>query len=215
MGITTQLKMDYATASEEELALIAQEGDKEAEEYLIRKYKDVVKAKARLYFMAGADRDDIMQEGMIGIFKAIRSFDQSKQASFHTFAELCINRQIITAIKQATRRKHSPLNTSVSLSNPIPGDFPLDRAAMTLSETLPTDSNSDPEAQLLLKEVVDFIGGNGTSIFSDLELRVWNEYLQGKSYVEISRKLGKSPKAVDNAIQRTKRKLEAYLVKGN
>lgn len=196
--------------TEEELVKLAQKENEEAGEYLIRKYKEVVKRKAHLYFMVGADRDDIVQEGMIGIFKAIKCFDNTKHTSFHTFAELCINRQIITAIKQATRMKHSPLNTSVSLNKPI-----FDNSQMlTLAETLSSDSNSDPEALLLLKEVIDFIEGNGGSAFSDLEYLVWSQYLQGKSYSEIAEKLEKSPKSIDNAIQRTKRKLSFYLGKG-
>lgn len=193
--------------SEEQLVKLAQQGNEEAGEYLIRKYKDVIRTKAHLYFMAGADRDDIVQEGMIGIFKAIKSYDETKHTSFRTFAELCINRQIITAIKQATRMKHSPLNTSVSLNKPINDDSQL----VTLAETLSTDSDSDPEALFLLKEVMDYIEGNKTSSFSDLEYMVWCQYMQGKSYKEISKNLGKSPKVIDNAIQRTKRKLASYL----
>lgn len=196
--------------TEEELAVMARDGHEDAEEYLIRKYKTSVKTKAQLYFMAGADRDDIVQEGMIGIFKAIRGFDPDRQASFRTFAELCINRQIITAVKRATRLKHSPLNTSVSLNKPITSDRSPEKE-QTLAETLSTDSDSDPEALLLLKEVMDYIQQNGSEIFSDLEMQVWNEYLQGKTYVQIARKTHKSPKAIDNAIQRTKRKLEMYL----
>lgn len=194
---------------EEQLAILAQEGNEEAEEYLIRKYKEVVKTKAHLYFIAGADRDDIVQEGMIGIFKAIKGFDPSRQASFRTFAELCINRQIITAIKQATRRKHSPLNTSVSLSKPIDGDT----NTVTLAETLSTGSDSDPVAQLLLKETMDILEGTGTGFFSSLEQCAWTHYLQGKTYREIAEILEKSPKSIDNAIQRTKRKMAGFLVK--
>jgi len=138
----------YSGYTEEALVKLAQEGDAEAEEYLIRKYKDVVRGKAHLYFMVGADSEDIMQEGMIGIFKAIKGYNESKQASFRTFAEICINRQIITAIKRATRLKHSPLNTSVSLSRPISDKEP----ATTLEETLSSNSNTDPEAIFLLKE---------------------------------------------------------------
>jgi RNA polymerase sporulation-specific sigma factor len=196
--------------TEEQLVELAQKENEEAGEYLIRKYKEVVKRKAHLYFMVGADRDDIVQEGMIGIFKAIKSFDDTKQTSFHTFAELCINRQIITAIKQAARMKHSPLNTSVSLNKPIFDDSQM----VTLAETLSSDSNSDPEALLLLKEVMGFIEGEGSSAFSNLEYLVWNQYLQGKSYSEIAESLEKSPKSIDNAIQRTKRKLSFYLGKG-
>lgn len=201
------MENNYTQYSDEELVKIAQEGDENAEEFLIRKYKDVVRSKAHLYFMVGADSEDIMQEGMIGIFKAIRGYNETKQASFRTFAEICINRQIITAIKRATRLKHSPLNTSVSLSKPISDTDPI----KTLEETLSSNSNTDPEALFLLKEDMDYIEGNGAEIFSDLELRVWNEYLQGKTYLEISEITGKSPKAIDNAIQRTKRKLELYL----
>jgi RNA polymerase sporulation-specific sigma factor len=198
---------NYAELDDEKLVTLAQEGDENAEEFLIRKYKDVVRSKAHLYFMVGADSEDIVQEGMIGIFKAIRSYNKIRQASFHTFAEICINRQIITAIKRATRLKHSPLNTSVSLNRPLSDSEP----DTTLEETLSSDSNSDPEALFLLKEDMGYIEGNGADIFSDLELSVWNEYLKGRSYIQIAEITGRSPKAIDNAIQRMKRKLELYL----
>jgi RNA polymerase sporulation-specific sigma factor len=201
------LSYNYAELADEKLVMLAQDGDETAEEYLIRKYKDVVRSKAHLYFMVGADSEDIVQEGMIGIFKAIRSYNKTKEASFHTFAEICINRQIITAIKRATRLKHSPLNTSVSLNRPLSDTEP----DTTLEETLSSDSNSDPEALFLLKEDIGYLEGNGAEIFSDLELKVWNEYLKGKSYLQIADSTGRSPKAIDNAIQRTKRKLELYL----
>ncbi|WP_027399740.1 RNA polymerase sporulation sigma factor SigH [Anaerovorax odorimutans] len=199
----------YKDISDEDIVLMARQGNEEAEEYLIRKYKDVVRSKAHAYFMVGADNEDIVQEGMIGIFRAIKSFNITKQTSFKTFAEICINRQIITAIKRATRLKHSPLNMSVSLNKPIVDSD----SVKTLAETLSSDSNSDPEALYLLKEDLDYIEGKGSDIFSDLELRVWNEYLHGKTYIEIAEITGKSPKAIDNAIQRTKRKLEHYLVR--
>lgn len=198
---------NYSEVTDEELVRLAQNGDEIAEEYLIRKYKDVVRSKAHLYFMVGADSEDIVQEGMIGIFKAIRSYNMTKEASFHTFAEICINRQIITAVKRATRLKHSPLNTSVSLNKPLSDSEP----DTTLEETLSSGSNTDPEALFLLKENMDYLEDNGSEIFSDLELTVWNEYLKGKSYLQIAEITGKTPKAIDNAIQRTKRKLEVYL----
>lgn len=201
------MERDYVELTDEKLVNLAQDGDENAEEFLIRKYKDVVRSKAHLYFMVGADSEDIVQEGMIGIFKAIRSYNKTKQASFHTFAEICINRQIITAIKRATRLKHSPLNTSVSLSKPLSEAEP----DTTLEETLSSNSNTDPEALFLLKEDMGYIEGNGTEIFSDLELRVWNEYLKGRSYLQIAEITGRPSKAIDNAIQRTKRKLELYL----
>ena len=193
--------------SEEELVRLAQKGDGEAEEALIRKYKEVVKTKAHIYYMVGADRDDIVQEGMIGIFKAIRSFDESRHASFRTFADLCINRQILSAIKQAARKKHSPLNMSVSLNKPISGE----NSFITLSETLPTGSDSDPETLVLVKEALDQIGGNSGNVLSDFESAVWSQYLQGKTYKEIAASMGKQPKSIDNAIQRTKRKLALFL----
>ncbi len=201
------MERDYVELTDEKLVNLAQDGDENAEEFLIRKYKDVVRSKAHLYFMVGADSEDIVQEGMIGIFKAIRSYNKTRQASFHTFAEICINRQIITAIKRATRLKHSPLNTSVSLSKPLSEAEP----DTTLEETLSSNSNTDPEALFLLKEDIGYIEGNGAEIFSDLELIVWNEYLKGRSYLQIAEITGRPPKAIDNAIQRTKRKLELYL----
>lgn len=200
---------DRLNCSEEELVLFAQNGDGEAEEFLILKYKEVVKTKAHLYFIIGADRDDIVQEGMIGIFKAIRSYDESRQTSFRTFADLCINRQILSAIKQATRRKHSPLNMSVSFNKPISEDNPI----ITLAETLSTDSDSDPETLLLIKEAMDQIGESSGKTLSHFESVVWGEYLMGRTYKEIADGLGKSPKSIDNAIQRTKRKLALALSK--
>lgn len=199
----------YFNLSDEDIVNLAQNGDQEAEEYLIRKYKDVVRSKAHLYFMVGADSEDIVQEGMIGIFKAIKSYQNSRQASFRTFAEICINGQIITAIKRAGRLKHSPLNTSISLNKPISDG----EKEQTLEETLLSNSHTDPEAIVLLKEDMDYIEGNSGDILSDLELRVWNEFLQGKSYAQIAEATGKSPKAIDNAVQRTKRKIESYLEK--
>ncbi len=196
--------------SEEELVGLAQNGDVEAEESLIRKYKEVVKTKAHLYFIVGADRDDIVQEGMIGIFKAIRSFDGSKQTSFRTFADLCINRQILSAIKQAGRRKHSPLNMSVSLNKPISDEDHI----ITLAETLSSDSDSDPEALILIKESLNRIGTCSGNALSDFESIVWSHYLGGRTYKEIADCLGKPSKSIDNAIQRTKRKL-ALILSGN
>lgn len=193
---------------DEQLVKQAQEGDLEAEEYLIRKYKEMVRNRAQLYFIMGADGEDVVQEGMIGIFKAIKSYDFRADATFHTFAELCVNRQILTAIKNASRKKHSPLNTSISLSRPLSEE---ESAEGTLEETLRSDSNSDPEAQLMLKDIAKMIRDNEGKVFSSFEMRVWNEYMQGKSYRQIARDLGKSVKAVDNAIQRTKKKILKYL----
>ena len=197
----------YDGLTDEQLAKQAQNGSLDAEEYLIRKYKEVVRTRSQLYFIMGADGEHVVQEGMIGLFKAIRSYDARRETSFQTFAELCINRQILTAIRQASRRKHSPLNTSVSLNRPLSDEDPEG----TLEETLRSDSNSEPEAQLMLKDVAKMIRSNEGNLFSAFELQVWNEYLQGKSYRQIAEDLGKSTKAVDNAMQRTKKKIITWL----
>ena len=199
-----EMENKYSKMSDEHLVAQAKAGNVEAEEYLIRKYKNVVRGKAHIYFIVGSDNEDIVQEGMIGVFKAIRGYNEDKHTSFQTFAEICINRQILTAIKTANRQKHSPLNDSLSLSVPISG-----QEDQTLQDTLLSDGYSDPEALYILKEDMTYL--EESSPFSDMELRVWNEYMQGYNYNEIARTIGKTPKSIDNAIQRTKRKLEEYL----
>ena len=196
----------YKAFTDDELVTMARNGDVDAEEYLIQKYRDTAKSRARLYFMVGGDKEDIVQEGMIGIFKAIRSYDPEKEASFRTFAELCISRQIITAIKQAGRLKHSPLNTSVSLWKPVSEED----NGNTLADILSSDSNSDPETVLLLTEIIDYVTKEDSKVFSELEMKVWMEYIQGKSCTQIAEEMGRTPKSVDNAIQRTKRKINLY-----
>lgn len=202
------MEQDYNKMTDESLALLAQKGDSEAEEFLIRKYKGVVRGKARIYFIAGAEAEDVIQEGMIGIFKAIKSYDKNRNASFHTFAQLCINRQIVSAIKAASRRKHSPLNSSVSLNKPVVGE---ENEEGTLGETLSSEVHADPETMLVYKEIIDYIMHNEGGMFSDFELKVWNERMKGKTYTQIAEELNKSPKAIDNAMQRTKKKIVAYM----
>jgi len=200
------MENNYKKLADEQLAELAQGGSLEAEECLIRNYKEMVRTRAQLYFIMGADGEDVVQEGMIGLFKAIQSYDADREASFHTFAELCINRQIGTAIKTASRKKHVPLNTSVSLNKPASEE---DQTG-TLQETL-ADSGADPEELLVLKDVVKGILNNEGNIFSRFEREVWNEYLQGKSCRQIAGEMGKTPKAVDNAMQRNKKKILSYL----
>ena len=178
----------------------AKSGDLEAEEYLIRKYKELVRKKSQLYYIIGADGDDVVQEGMIGLFKAIRSYEPDNNTGFRGFAEMCIGRQIISAIRSATRKKHEPLNESISLSDPVNEDD----QTMTLQEMLHATHEMEPEAELLVKSILEEVE-NG--VFSDFEIKVWNEYFKGMNYKEIAEILGKSPKAVDNAIQRTKKKI--------
>ena len=194
----------YEGMADELLVRQAQNGDPDAGEYLIRKYKDMVRGKAHLYFIVGADNEDTVQEGMIGIFKAIKAYDESRHASFQTFAEICINRQILTAIKTAGRQKHSPLNNSLSLSDPL-----SDKEKKTIEDTLASGDYANPESLYIFKEDMNSL--EDSSVFSDMELRVWNEYLKGRTYNEIARVMGKTPKAVDNALRRAKRKLEEHL----
>lgn len=193
--------------SDNDLVLRAQAGDLEAEETLMRKYKETVKIKAKMYYMAGADEDDVVQEGMIGLLKAIRQYDTVKEASFGTFAGICITSQIISAIRTADRDKHKALNTSISLSDPLKNE----NDEITVEDTLKTNTAENPETLLVMQDVVDHIMRNEDNIFSDFEMEVLGEVLKGKSHEEISAKLGKNLKSIDNAMQRTKKKITAYL----
>ena len=196
---------------DEEIVELARNGQKEAEEFLVNKYKNFVRAKARSYFLIGADREDIIQEGMIGLFKAIRDYRFDKLSSFRAFAELCITRQIITAIKTATRQKHIPLNSYVSLNKPI-YDEDSDR---TLMDIISGNKITDPEELIISREEFDDIEGKMGEILSSLEWQVLMSYLEGKTYQEIAFELKRHVKSIDNALQRVKRKLERYLLKRN
>ncbi|TCL74304.1 RNA polymerase sigma-30 (SigH) subunit [Hydrogenispora ethanolica] len=199
----------YDEMLDETIVEAAREGDDAAQEYLINKYKNFVRAKARSYFLIGADREDIIQEGMIGLYKAIRDFRNDKLASFRAFAELCITRQIITAIKTATRQKHIPLNSYVSLNKPI-YDEESDR---TLLDVLSGSKVSDPEELVISREEFVDIEHKMGEFLSDLEWKVLMSYLDGRSYQEIAKDLRRHVKSIDNALQRVKRKLERYLEK--
>ncbi|MHB1393559.1 MAG: RNA polymerase sporulation sigma factor SigH [Clostridia bacterium] len=197
----------YDNMLDEEIVLSAREGNLTSLEYIINKYKNFVRAKARSYFLIGADKEDIVQEGMIGLYKAIRDFRNDKLSSFRAFAELCITRQIITAIKTATRQKHIPLNSYVSLNKPI-YDEESDR---TLLDILTATKITNPEELIISREELVSIEAKIGEILSDLELEVLMSYLQGKSYQEIACDLDRHVKSIDNALQRVKRKLEKYL----
>lgn len=202
--------VSYNPASDEEIIRDAKTGDDQALEFLINKYKSFVRAKARTYFLIGADREDIIQEGMIGLYKAIRDFRGDKLSSFRAFAELCITRQIITAIKTATRQKHIPLNSYISLNKPI-FDEESDR---TLLDVISEESVSDPEEMMINREEFAGIEVRMGEILSNLEWQVLSLYLQGRTYQEISVELRRHVKSIDNALQRVKRKLEKYLEEG-
>ncbi|MGI6663255.1 MAG: RNA polymerase sporulation sigma factor SigH [Bacillota bacterium] len=207
MGPQRDLYAAFEALQDEEVVEIARAGSVLAQEYLINKFRSFVRAKARSYFLIGADREDIIQEGMIGLYKAIRDFRSDKLASFKAFAELCITRQIITAIKTATRQKHIPLNSYVSLNRPI-YDEDSDR---TLLDIMPGTQVLDPEELVINTEEIGSMETKITEILSDLEWQVLNSYLDGKSYLEIAQDLDRHVKSIDNALQRVKRKLERYL----
>ena len=203
----------YKSAKDEELVLMAQDGDEAAQEYLLDKYKSLVRAKSRAYFLIGADSEDIIQEGMIGLYKAVRDYNEEKNASFRSFAELCVNRQMITAIKAATRQKHQPLNSYVSLNKPVYEE----ESEQTYMDFLQSDSSSllNPEALLIGQENKHFLEDQMVKNLSSFETRVLLLYLQGRSYFEIAHVLDKPEKSIDNALQRVKKKLEKFLEEKN
>lgn len=204
----SELEMVYFNnLDDEDIVEDAKKGDPQALEYLITKYKNFVRAKARSYFLIGADREDIIQEGMIGLYKAVRDYNKDKLTSFKAFAELCITRQIITAIKTATRQKHIPLNSYVSLNKPI-YDEESDR---TLLDVISGAKITDPEELIISREELASMESKIGEILSDLEWEVLMSYLEGKSYQEIAVDLDRHVKSIDNALQRVKRKLERYL----
>ena len=200
-------KLSLKKESDEELVKQAKDGDESATEYIINKYKNFVRVKAKSYFLVGADREDIIQEGMIGLFKAIRDFKEDKLSSFRAFAELCITRQIITAIKTATRQKHIPLNSYISLNKPV-YDEDSDR---TMLDILSGAKVMDPEQVFIHQELSDDLRKKIKKNLSDLESQVLVAYLEGESYQEIATKLVRRVKSIDNALQRVKRKIERTL----
>lgn len=199
--------IDLNSESDEEIVKLAKQGEEIATEYLINKYKNFVRVKAKSYFLVGADREDIIQEGMIGLYKAIRDFRADKLSSFRAFAELCITRQIITAIKTATRQKHIPLNSYISLNKPI-YDEDSDR---TMLDILSGTKITDPEEVFISHELSDDLRERIQENLSDLESQVLLSYLEGKSYQEMAKELDRHVKSIDNALQRVKRKIEKTL----
>ena len=198
---------DFESMTDEQIVVLAQETDSPALEYLLNKYKNFVRTKARSYFLIGADHEDIVQEGMIGLYKAIRDYKVEKLSSFRAFAELCVTRQIITAIKTATRQKHIPLNSYISLNRPI-YEEDSDR---TLLDVITEEGISNPEEMIIDREDLSVIEGKIGQMLSDLEKDVLVRYMEGKSYVEIADEMHRHVKSIDNALQRIKRKLLKYL----
>ncbi len=207
-GQRTADRADRADRADEELVLAAKAGDDGALSELLTKYRAFARVKARSYFLVGADREDIVQEGMIGLYKAIRDFNGEMDTSFRAFAELCVTRQIITAIKTATRQKHGPLNNYVSFSRPVSTDEDGERV---LGDVLPTVAVSDPADLVISAERIRALQAHFDEVLSDLETEVLRLYVEGKSYQEIAERLQRHVKSIDNALQRIKRKLECHL----
>ena len=205
-GFEDKKENEYESLSDGELVQLSRGGDSFATEYLLKKYKNLVRQRARTYFLAGADRDDLVQEGMIGLYKAVRDFDFEKNAAFKSFAELCIKRQIITAVKASTRKKHIPLNSYVSLSKPV---FDDERDSC-LEELLSELNQTDPEEIFFRKENAAAMGEKIEQVLSKLEKQVLSFYMEGKSYLEIAEIMNRPPKSIDNALQRIKKKMEKY-----
>lgn len=198
---------EFEDLTDEQLVGMTRKGDTEALDFLINKYKPFVRLKVKSYFLIGADKEDIVQEGMIGLYKAIRDFKGDKLASFKAFAELCIKRQIITAIKTATRQKHIPLNSYVSLDKPVFEE----ESTKTLMDMLTGATIDDPEKLMIHREEFNHLEEKIGEVLSDLERQVLALYLEGCSYQEISGRLDRHVKSIDNALQRIKRKLERHL----
>ena len=196
----------FSSSSDEEIVDIYQrENNHFATDYIVQRYKNFVRSKARSYFLMGADKEDIIQEGMIGLYKATRDYNRDREVSFKSFAELCITRQIISAIKGASRQKHIPLNSYISLNKPA-----YDDSERTLIEVLETEKNLDPEEVVINREQYALIKEVMEAVLSPLEWDVLRGYMDSKSYQEMAEEHHRSIKSIDNALQRVKKKMEVY-----
>lgn len=194
----------YSDMNDEAVVVLAQNGDSCALDFILKKYSSSVKRISRRYFLIGADHDDIVQEGMIGLFKAVHSYSPEKNTSFKSFADLCVTRSILSAIKGATRQKHRPLNSYVSLDSPIYENG----GELTLGNVIGRDETVNPEEIIIRREKLNSIGDRIVRFLSKLECQVLTCYLRGESYSDIAERLEKDPKAIDNALQRIRRKFE-------
>lgn len=203
-----KVKEEYASKSDEELVKCIQDGNSEGIEYLMNKYRELVNVKVSKYFIIGAEKEDIIQEGLIGLFKAIKSFDAEKQNSFKSFANLCIERQLITAIKTSNRQKHIPLNSSLSLNNTVYDE----NNETSFMDVLDTNATEDPLDTITKKEYYKFIETKMDTELSDFEKKVLYIYARGESYTDIARKLEAPVKSIDNAIQRIRKKATKSMI---
>src|SRR5690625_2336526 len=209
MSAVDQLERNAPLGSlvDEEVISQVQEGNETAVEYLINKYERIVRKKANTYFLIGSDRDDVVQEGLIGLFKAICDYDENKRSSFRSFAELCITRQIITSIKSATRLKHTPLNSYVSIYKPVHDED----SERILLDTIYCTSIEDPQELVVSREKHQYVQAQIMKALTKLEMEVLYLYLQGCTYEEIALELNRQEKSIDNALQRVKRKVEQLI----
>lgn len=204
-----QTRESLEQMSDEALISLYKQGENNAIDLLVKRYKKLVRNRIKVNFFVGADKDDLIQEGMIGLFKAICDYNPEKEASFKSFATLCVTRQISTAFKAVTRQKHMPLNRSISLSVPINNkSMDEEDEGITLMDVIKNNVSQTPEDEVISKENVEDINEYIESVLSELEIQVLNLYMEGKNYKEIATILGKSPKSIDNALQRIKKKLE-------
>lgn len=197
----------FSLFTDEEVVLLAQQGNKEASEFITSKYFTYVRNKSRAYYLVGGEAEDIIQEGLIGLYEAIKDYSPDKQASFKTFMDICVTRQIMTAIKTASRQKHIPLNTYVSLNKPLFNED-SDKSYM---DTIIQNTKEDPESLYIDTEKTKEINNKIKNSLSDFEYKVLRLYLQGVSYLSIAKVLDKEEKAIDNAIQRIRKKLSRNL----
>ena len=202
---------EYGRMTDEELIDHLREGEAPIMDYICDKYKNLVRSKAKSMFILGADKDDLIQEGMIGLFKAVRDYDMGRDASFYTFAELCINRQMYTAVQASKRQKHLPLNTYVSLDS---GSQPQDREGQEgqrLADTIADKTGLNPEELFLDKERVDYLEKTIERELSEFEKQALDLYMTGMGYAQIAKVLGRDEKATDNALGRAKQKIRGFL----
>lgn len=202
---------DYEQYTDDELIDRLRRGEASIMEYIFDKYKNLVRSKAKSMFILGADNEDLIQEGMIGLFKAVRDYDMGRDASFYTFAELCVSRQMYTAVQASKRQKHLPLNTYVSLDSGKTADDGDEREEMKLKELLADKAELSPEELFLDKERVAYLQKAIEEELSEFEHQVLDLYLTGMSYGQVAKVLGRDEKATDNALQRLKAKIRKML----
>lgn len=205
------LQRKYEDLADEEIIRCARMKDKEAVDYILEKYKNLVRKKARTLYLMGADREDLIQEGMIGLYKAIRDFNEEMDSSFFSFADLCISRQMYTAIKASNRQKNLPLNTYISIYTPLYGEEATGEENIVLLDSLLFNNNFNPEKLVIDKESANVLEYELVRRLSNLEKKVLRLFLNGHSYVDIAKKLERTPKSIDNALQRIKTKLSLLL----